>query len=381
MIPKLCVGLVLTLWIASPGLAQTYRASIRGIVVDPSGAGVGGAALEFTNEATSNTRVAIAGPDGRFAVSALVPGDYLIEAELDGYARYVVRTGLRVHQELWLNVALSLGTLREEIEVRAPAVAIDQESAALGTVIDSRQITGLPLDGRNFLELSLLAPGVAPAPEGSASSVRGDFAFTVNGAREDAQSFLLDGVYNIDPKLNTPGVRPPVDAIREFKVLTGSYNASFGRNAAGQINIVTRSGGNEFHGTAYGFLRTRSLNSRNYFAPANEPEPEYSRGQYGASLGGPIIENRTFFFADYERTHLREGITRVTNVPTLAERGGDFSESLHPAPVNPLSGQPFPDDRIPGFFIHPVGGAIAALYPGAEPQSAVREFRLFTDTF
>ena len=365
---KLAFGLALTLWVASPALAQSYRASIRGIVVDPSGAAVPETRLEITNEATGDTRIATTGPDGRFAISTLLPGDILLEAEQDGYARYVSRTRLRVRQELWLNVTLSLGNVSEEIIVTAPAVVIDQESAALGTVIDDRQITGLPLDGRNFLELSLLAPGVAPAPEGSASSLRGDFAFTVNGAREDAQSFLLDGVYNIDPKLNTPGVRPPVDAIREFEVLTGTYNASFGRNAAGQINVVTRSGENELHGTIYGFLRTRSLNSRNYFAPENEAEPDYNRRQYGGSIGGPIVANRTFFFADYEHTRLREGVTRVTNVPTLAERNGDFSQSLLPAPVNPFSGQPFSDNSIPSFFIHPVGSAIAALYP--EPNRA-----------
>jgi hypothetical protein len=368
MISKACFVLALTLWMASPALAQSYTASIRGIVVDPSGAAVPEATLEFTNQATGERRVAITEPDGRFAISAMLPGEYLIEAQQDGYARYVVRTGIRVHQELWLNVRLNLGNVSEAIEVIAPAVVIDQESAALSTVIDDRQITGLPLDGRNFLELSLLAPGAAPAPEGSASSLRGDFAFTVNGAREDAHSFLLDGIYNVDPKLNTPGVRPPVDAIQEFEVLTGTYDASFGRNAAGQVNVVTRSGGNEFHGTAYGFFRTRSLNSRNFFAPENEAEPDYSREQSGGSIGGPIIANRTFFFADYEHTRLREGLTRVTNVPTLAERRGNFSESLLAAPFNPFSGQPFSDNKVPDLFIHPVGRSIAALYP--EPNRA-----------
>src|SRR5689334_8979971 len=124
---------------------------------------------------------------------------------------------------------MQLGNLSDEVTVVATPVPLQKESAALGTVIDGRQVSGLPLDGRNFLELSLLAPGAAPAPQGSASSLRGDFALSVNGAREDAQSFLLDGVYNIDPKLNTPGVRPPVDAIREFEVLTSTYDASFGR--------------------------------------------------------------------------------------------------------------------------------------------------------
>jgi len=190
----------------------------------------------------------------------------------------------------------------------------------------------------------------------------------VNGAREDAHSFLLDGLYNVDPKLNTPGVRPPVDAIREFEVLTSNYDASFGRNAAGQVNVVTQSGTNAVHGTAYGFFRTRALDARNFFAPRNEPAPDYNRQQVGASLGGPIARNRTFFFGDYERTHLREGITRVATVPTLAERNGDFSQSLLAAPRDPLSGQPFSGGRIPDPYIHPIGRAIAALYP--EPNRA-----------
>ena len=371
---SLALGLVISLCLANPLLAQSYRASIRGIIADPSGAGVPGAMVEVINEDIGDRRVALAEPDGRFAITNLPPGNYLIAAEQDGYARYLTQTQLQVRQELWLNVRLSLGNVTEEIRVTAPAVMLDHESAAIGTVIDSRQLTGLPLDGRNFLELSLLVPGAAPAPEGSASSLRGDFALTVNGGREDSHSYLLDGVYNVDPKLNTPGVRPPVDAIREFEVLTGTYDASFGRNAAGQINIVTRSGGNQFHGTAYGFFRTRSLNSRNYFAPSNEPEPDYRREQYGASIGGPIVADRTFFFADYEHTHLREGVTRVTNVPTVAERSGDFSESLSPVPISPIDGEPFADNRIPGFLIHPVGRAIAALYPEPNRSTARANF-------
>jgi hypothetical protein len=164
-------------------------------------------------------------------------------------------------------------------------------------------------------------------------------------------------------------VRPAVDAIREFEVLTSNYDASFGRNAAGQVNVVTHSGTNTLGGTLYGFFRSRSLDARNYFAPPNEPAPAYSRGQFGGSLGGPVIPNRTFFFADYEHTQLREGITRITNVPTRAERNGDFSESLLARPFNLLAGQPFPGGRIPEPFIDPVGRAIAALYP--EPNRAV----------
>jgi hypothetical protein len=342
---------------------QTHRASIRGIVVDPAGAVVPQVNVKVVSETTAETRSGVSDPAGRFAVPILAPGRYLVEVEHQGYRKHVSRLDLQVNQDLWLDIALTLGSLNQEVLVNAPTAPLEKESARLSTVIDTRQVMGLPLDGRNVLELSLLAPGASPAPQGSASSLRGDFAFSVNGGREDAQSFLLDGVYNIDPKLNTPGVRPPVDAIRAFEVLSGTYDASFGRNGAGQVNVVTHSGTNNMHGTVYGFVRTQALEARNFFAPAGEAFPAYNRGQFGASLGGPIRRNRTFFFADYERTQLREGITRVTNVPTAAERAGDFSQSLLPAPINPVTRQPFDGKRIPDFFIHPVGRAIAALYP------------------
>src|SRR4029453_7407172 len=145
--------------------------------------------------------------------------------------------------------------LAQGVEVRAPFVPIDRDSAAMATFIDQRQVSGLPLEGRNFLELALLSPGTGPAPQGAASSVRGDFAFSVNGGREDANAYLLDGVYNVDPKLGTSGVRPAVDAIHGAPVHTSTYDASFGRNAAGQVNVITRSGSNGLRGTAYEFLR------------------------------------------------------------------------------------------------------------------------------
>jgi hypothetical protein len=291
----------------------------------------------------------------------LPAGGYRLEIALGGYRAFDSRADLAVGQDLWIDVPLD-AAVGQSIEVSAPVVSIERDAVALRTLIDQQQVMGLPLDGRNFLELALLAPGASPAPQGSASSVRGDFALNVNGAREDFNSYVLDGVYNIDPKLNTPAVRPPVGAIREFEVATSTYDASFGRNGAGQINVITRSGTNRLEGTAYEFFRNDALSARNYFAPRTEPAPDYSRHQFGGSAGGPLVESRTFFFADYERTRLREGITRVTRVPTSAERRGDFSQSDRP-PLNPLTGQPFPGNQIPSFFIHPVGAAIAALYP------------------
>ena len=362
-VSKRICSLVVVLLITATVSAQSHRASVRGVVLDPSAAPIPHVTLQIANEETGESRSAVTGADGHFVIALLPPGAYRIDVEQQGYKKYVSRLELQINQELWLDVPLALGSVSEEVLVTAPSVPLEKESAAVGTVIDSRQVANLPLDGRNFLELSLLAPGAAPAPQGSASSLRGDFAFTVNGAREDTHSFLLDGIYNVDPKLNTPGVRPPVDAIREFEVLTSTYDASFGRNAAGQVNVVTQSGTNSVRGTLYGFFRSRAADARNYFAPRNEPAPAYNRGQFGGSAGGPIVRNRTFFFADYERTQLREGITRVTNVPTLAERSGDFSQSQLPAPRDPFSGQSFLGSRIPAAFIHPIGRAIAALYP------------------
>ena len=349
--------------LAVPAAGQTHLASIRGTIVDPSGALIEDAPYRLVSEATNRERVGMTDVHGSFSVAELEPGPYRLEVELTGYKRSVSQATLSVNQELRLRIALELGAVSEEVTVVAPMPALDIGTVGLGTVLDNLQIQSLPLDGRNFLELTLLAPGTAPAAQGSAGSVRGDFTFSASGGREDANSFLLDGAYNIDSKLNTPAIRPPVDAIAEFKVQTNGYDATFGRNAGGQVNVITKSGSNLLSGTAYGFFRNKWMNTRNHFAPDSEPEPDYSRSQAGFSLGGPIVRDKTFFFVDYEATRLSEGVTRITNVPTAAERQGDFSNSLLPRPVNPFTGQPFPGDKIPSFFQHPVGVALAALYP------------------
>jgi hypothetical protein len=350
-------------------LAQTHRASIRGKVTDSSRAPLPGVALTLVHEETNETRTTTSGAAGEFTVSSLEPGAYRVEIEHTGYKKYVQKVELLINQERRIEVALEVGQLTDEIVVSAPRAALKKDSPALGTVIDNPLVTGLPLDGRNFLELSLLVPGAAPAAPGSAGSVRGDFAFNINGAREDANNFLLDGAYNVDPKLNTFSVKPPVDAIREFEVLSSTYDAAFGRNAGAQVNIVLKSGSNRFHGTVYEFFRNGALDARNFFAPAGEPAPKYQRNQFGFSFGGPLAKDRMFFFGDYEGTRVREGLTRVTNVPTLAERAGDFSQSLLRRPINPFTQQPFPDDKIPAAFLNPIGLKIAALYPA--PNRAV----------
>ena len=357
--------LVLTLSLTPIADGQTHRATIRGIVLDQTGAALPGVQITVTREETNETRQAASDGQGRFAFAELPAGSYSIEARLTGFSIYRNRALLVVGQQLWIEpqLAVTAATTITAGPDRSRSPLLEQDSPALTTVIDENQVSNLPLDGRNFLELALLSPGTAPAPQGSASSVRGEFAFSTNGAREDFNNYVLDGVYNVDPKLNTPAVRPPVDGIQGFEVATSAYDASFGRNGAGQVNVLSRSGSNSFSGSLYEFLRNGALDARNHFAPEDTPDPEYSRHQFGGAVGGPVARNRTFFFVDYEHTRLREGTTRVTNVPTAAERIGDFSQSHFPAPVDPVTRRPLPGGQIPSFLTNPIGRAITALYP------------------
>jgi hypothetical protein len=362
---RLLLLAAVTVSCAADAAAQTPGAIIRGVVVDQTGARLPEVRIRVLREDTNETRQTVSDSEGNFVFAELVPARYSIEANRRGFSIYRHRVHLAVGQELRLEPQLTVSTAMVVttggVDARVPLV--ERNTPALATLIDRERLADLPLDGRNFLELALLSPGTVPAPQGSASSVRGDFAFSTNGAREDFNNYILDGVYNVDPKLGTPGVRPPVDGIQEFKVATANYDASYGRNAAGQVNVVSRSGANMVSASVYEFVRGGALASPNFFAPEGEPDPEYSRHQFGGAIGGPIARNRTFFFADYERTRLREGITRVTSVPTAAERVGDFSQSPFARPRDPLSGQPLPGGRIPSFYLNPIGLAIAALYP------------------
>ncbi|HEV7903294.1 MAG TPA: TonB-dependent receptor [Pyrinomonadaceae bacterium] len=358
------LSFLLALLVAPATFAQTHRASIRGSVTDPNNAAIPGATVKLTNKATNEIRTVTTDAAGEYAISSLAPGAYLVAVEATGFQRLPQEVTLQVNQELRLDPVLSVADVKIAVEgIMSEPTPLRKDTPALGTVIAERQIAELPLDGRNFLELALLAPGTAPAAPGSAGSARGDFALSANGAREDSNNFLLDGVYNLDPKLNTFGVRPPVDGIQEFEISTSTYDASFGRNAGAQVNVISKSGSNTLHGTLYEFHRNAALDARNFFAPADQPDPKYIRNQFGFSLGGAIARDRTFFFGDYEGTRTREGITRITNVPTLAERNGDFSQSLFARPFNPFQQQPFTGGVIPVEFQNPIGRAIANLYP------------------
>ncbi|HTB13579.1 MAG TPA: carboxypeptidase regulatory-like domain-containing protein [Bryobacteraceae bacterium] len=355
---KLAIALSVLI-VAAQG--QTVRGVISGVVTDPAKAAVSSASVTVVNEETGEKRAATTDSHGGFTVAGLLPGRYRVEADGKGFRKYGRILTLEVDQEIRLDVELQAGS-GDFVNVTAEPVLIREDSSALGGVIENRLIVGLPLDGRNFYELSLLLPGVDPPAQGSAGSVRGAFTINVNGMREDSNNFLLDGAYNGDPKLNGVSVTPQVDAIREFELATSTYDTSFGRNAGGQVNVVTRSGSNQVHGTAFEFFRNAAMDGTNFFAAAGQPAPAYQRNQFGGTLGGPIKKNRTFFFVDYQGTRLAAGEPLVTNVPTALERVGNFSQSLTPA-IDPTTGSPLPGGILPSYYLNPIGVAIAALYP------------------
>src|ERR1035438_9988728 len=335
---------VLSLFV-SFATAQTVLGMLEGRVTDAAGKAVPGATVTLTVEETGQKLDAVTDANGQYHLMLLPPGPARLDVQKTGFGSHGETLTVLTDQKVNLDIHLTPGTRSERVEVSAPVTPLVAESGAVSFVIENRNVTGLPLDGRNFYELSLLLPGVVPAAQGSAGSVRGAFAININGGREDTNNFLLDGVYNNDPKLNGVGTQTPVDAIREFEVLSNSYDASFGRNGAGQVNVVTRSGGNQWHGTAYDFFRNSVLDGANYFAPNGQGTPKDNRNQFGATLGGPIVKGRSFVFVDYEGRRFREGITQVSNVPTLLERQGNFTPSAV-APINPLTGTPFPGNTI-----------------------------------
>jgi outer membrane receptor protein involved in Fe transport len=370
---KLKTTLIAAIFLSCAAHAQSVRGIIAGAVTDADRKPLSGASIQLVEMGADRHRTASTDAAGEFTISGLPSGEYRLEVSRDGYRLQAQNVTLPLNRELWVAIPLLPGRLTEKIEVTATLESLRTQSSSLGGVIENRQVTGLPLDGRNFYELGLLLAGVSPPAPGSAGSVRGDFAVNINGSREDSNNFVLDGVFNGDPKLNGAAVTPPVDAVREFEVASGPFDASFGRNSGGQFNVVLKSGGNQLHGTAYEFFRNRVTDARNYFAQTNQKSPQYERNQFGASVGGPVLRNRTFFFVDYEGRRLREGFTRVTNVPTDLERIGDFSNSSVLA-INPLTQTPFPGNVIPPAYRNPIGLAIAALYPHANRSIPGRNY-------
>jgi outer membrane receptor protein involved in Fe transport len=339
----------------APAIARAQATgSLAGVITDESGAVMPGVTIEATNSATGQLRTAVTGADGYYTIPLLQPGPYDVKATLSGF-KPVVRTGstVSVGDTARVDIRLAVGGVEERVTVSGGSPLVETARATLGITIDQQKVIELPLNGRNFTQLGTLIPGVV-APPGGLGGAAGDATpggfgaatagFSVNGMRNQSNNFLLDGASNNDT-FNTGFVmRPPPDAIEEFKIQTHSYSAEFGRNAGSVVNVVTKSGTNELRGAAWEFNRDDALQARNFFAPANQPTPKLKQNQFGGSAGGPIVKSRLFGFGFYEGYRNTKGNTTNVVVLSDAQRAGNFGST---AIQDPATGLPFPDNQIP----------------------------------
>jgi hypothetical protein len=356
------VGLALC---ASILAAQGFRATIVGRVTDETGAVVPGTRIVVTNIGTNESRAVTVGADGEYSIPQLAPGEYSLTAEHTGFNRFV-QSGivLETNQQARFDIALRVGAVTEQVQVSASAPLVTSESAALGNVVDQKKIVELPLNGRDYLQLAFLQPNVFATAQGSNLGFRG--GINIAGNSEVANQYILDGIDNNDETTNQPLHRPILDAVREFKVLTGTYSAEYGRQAGGQVIVTTRSGTNTFHGAAWEFHRNSPLDARNFFAPQ---KPSFRRNQFGGVLGGPIRKDKTFFFIAYEGQRRGQQEAGLATVPSLAVRNGDFSSVT--TIRNPFaSGSPFSNNQIPQSLWSQQGAGLLALYPAPNRSSS-----------
>jgi carboxypeptidase family protein/TonB-dependent receptor-like protein len=355
--------LAVLLLLAAPALVSAQATgTITGVVSDETGALMPAAAVEATNQATGQTRSAVSGSDGFYTLPLLPPGLYRVSATLSGFAP-LTRDRIRVvvSETARVDIRLKVGQVAENVVVVGEAPLIETSNATLGIAIDEKKVVDLPLNGRNFTQLGTLIPGVVAPPANlggqAGDATPGGFGnatggFSVNGMRPQSNNFLMDGATNND-SFNTGFVlRPPPDAIQEFKILTHSYNAEYGRNAGSVVNVVTRSGSNAWRGSAWEFHRNDALEARNFFAPKDRPKPELDQHQFGAGLGGPIVKNKLFVFGYYEGYRNQRGTTVTSVVMTDAQRGGNFAGGG--AIRDPRTGQPFPGNVIPADRLEPI---------------------------
>jgi hypothetical protein len=317
----------LTLSFNFTAVAQQITGSIRGTVTDPAGATVAGAAVSAIQIETGLIRTASSDRVGEYVLLELPVGHYRLEATAKGFQSYIQQgITVDVNETATIPVRLAVGTETQKIEVQADAQLIQTTVTSLGKTVSERDVLELPLNGRNFSELGLLQPGVAPLTPGlreAGGSLRDGQAYAVNGQRPESNNFLIDGANNFNGVDGGFVLKPPLDAITEFKILTHNANAEFGDALGSTTNIITRSGTNGFHGSLWEFLRNDAFDATNYFAKSTEP---LKQNQFGGRFGGPIIKDKTFFFGYYEGFRNHQGETVQSTVPSVAERNGDFSK-------------------------------------------------------
>jgi len=394
-------------FVSGPVLLGQTVGQIVGQVKDPTGAVVVGATVSATNTGTNATRLTRSNEAGIYGFPALLPATYTVRVEAAGFRTAARSLELQVQQTARIDFTLQVGPVAESIEVTAQAALLNTEDATVGTVIEQRRITELPLNGRNFLQLVSLSPNVTYgfASSGSMDRLGGSRAeqtISIAGSRSSWMNYTLDGVANTDPNYNTYLLLPSVDALQEFKVQSGIYPAEFGR-AVGQINVSTRAGTNQYHGSAYEFVRTDRLDARAYdFTAADHTRPKnpFQWNQYGFVLGGPVTipkvlsgRNKLFFMSNYEAFRQRTRANSAYNVPSLAMRRGDLSElpsiqifdpvgrslgsnnqviaTAFPGNVIPASRQSYQAGVLWQFYPEPNGPSESA--PGTTPQRNYRK--------
>src|SRR3954451_1376826 len=333
---------------------------ISGVISDPSNAAIAQVTVTATEVATGLTRTAISTAEGFYTLTSLRPAEYIVSVEQVGFGKFR-QTGITLlaNQSLTVNVSLALGSTSESVTVNAGAAQVDTTTATLRQVVDSSRMVELPLNGRNAAQLTTLVAGAVTAPsnnadQGPTKTFPAAVTISTNGSRQNQIGYFLDGAPTIDSMSNVNQPFPFPDALQEFSVQTSNYNSEYGQNAGGVVSIVTKSGTNQFHGDAFGFLRNSVFNARNFFAGTRDP---LKRGQFGGTFGGPVIKDKTFFFAGYQGTRIRSEQNGLhAFVPTTANLAGDFSAMLQANnPNNPLS-------RV--VAIKDPASSVGAVFPG-----------------
>ncbi len=368
---------LLTLGGAVPAAhAQAVSGTILGTVTDSSGGVIANAKVTVVNEGTALTRTVTTDANGEYTAPSLPPGRYTVMTEMTGFkALALSNIDLGVDQRVRIDLKLEVGAMTESVSIKAEAPLVQTSSSELGTTVTDQEIEALPLNGRNFVNLTRTVPGVLRGIPGANIDGAGSLAwrasasFSANGQRPRDNNYMLDGVDNNETWLQTVVVFPSVDALDEFKLQTSTYSAEFGRSLGGVVNLQIKSGTNSLRGSAFEFHRDDAFDANNFFNNrAGRPKPDFKQNQFGGTLGGAIVKDRTFFFADYQGHRENQGQTFLSTVPTLAMRSGDFSE-LSRVIYDPTTGQPFPGNRIPADRVDSVARNILdQLYP--EPNTA-----------
>ena len=344
------------LWLTGAGLCfgQAGRAELLGTIQDPSGLAIPKAKVEAEDQATMVHYSTASDERGEYHLLGLPAGQYALTVEQPGFRTYR-QSGvtLRLGDRTRLDVKLQIGQPSQTIEVTAAAPVLQTASGEVSLNVDEKKIVMLPLDGRNFIPLAALAPGVA-LPGGGSLLPR------IGGSRPRTNEYIYDGISVLQPEPGQVVFYPIIDGMEEFKLNINAYSPEYGRSNGGTVMVIGKSGSNRLHGSAFEFFRNEALNARNLFAQPG-PTPEFRRNQYGATLGGPIQSNRTFFFADWQGTRLRTGLTRFSVVPTAAQRQGIFTQPIFDPATNPRT--QFVNNTIPTTSFDGLGLQVLQHYP------------------